>query len=133
MVNTDSKSWPIILMRVTLAVSALALVLGGLVAVGNLARDTLGPADRYRVDFMSIECSSPKGKTRENFLGEVQYNGRFSDDLSVLDPSLPDKLRVAFARHQSVDEVVKITVRPPKRIIVELKFRPESVVPTKPE
>ena len=133
MVNPESKSWPMILMRVTLAVTALCLVLGGLAAVGNLARDSLGPANRYRVDFMSIECSYPAGMTRENFLGEVQYNGRFADDLSVLDPALSDKLRVAFARHKSVDEVVKITVRPPKRIIVELKFRPDAVPPAKPE
>ena len=132
MVNIGTKRWPVVLMKVTLAVAAPCLEIAGLSAGGNLARDTLGPANRYRVDFMAIECPAPQGSTRENFLGEVQYNGRFADDLSILDPALPDKLRVAFARHKAVDEVVKITVLPPKRISVELKFRP-GMEPAKPE
>ena len=132
MVTPEPNRWPMVLMRVTLAVAALSVVIGGLTAVGNLARDTLGPAGRYRVDFMAVECPAPPGMTREDFLGEVQYNGRFADDLSMLDPGLPDKLRAAFARHRAVDEVLRITVRPPKKIVVELKFRPGGV-PAKPE
>ena len=125
MVNEVPNRWPRVLMRVTLALAAVCLVVGGLVAVGNLARDSLGPADRYKVDFAAIDCPAPPGMTREDFLAEVQYNGAFGDDLSVLDPALPDKLRAAFAKHRAVAAVNKVTIRPPKHITVDLTFRPK--------
>lgn len=123
MVNEESARWPNILMRVTIACAVVALIIGGLVAVGNLARESLGPTDRYRVDFKAISVTPPPGYNQQNFLEEVQYNGQFSDDLSILDPGLADKLRQAFARHREVETVRSITILPPKRIIVELTFR----------
>lgn len=118
-----SERWPTLLMRVTFALAIVCLVIGGLVAVGNLARDSLGPTDRYRVDFMAIECNTPPNMSREDFLGEVQYTGRFPDDISILNPTLADQLRTAFLRHRLVADVKKITLLPPKKIIVELTFR----------
>jgi hypothetical protein len=44
--------------------------------------------------------------------------------VNVLDPTLPDKLRAAFAKHKRVARVGKIELLPPKRIRVELTFRP---------
>jgi hypothetical protein len=100
------------------------VVVGGVVAVGNAARDSLGPHDRYLLRFTDIECPAPPGQDRAEFLGEVQYNGAFPDRVNVLDPTLPDRLRAAFARHKKVERVGRITVLPPKRVQVELAFRP---------
>ena len=124
MTGTPNR-WPRVLMRVTLALAAVCVVVGGLAAVGNLARDSLGPADRYKVDFAAIDCPAPPGQSREDFLGEVQYTGAFGDGLSMLDPALPDKLRAAFAKHPAVADVKRIAVRPPKQITVELTFHPK--------
>ncbi|HKB04033.1 MAG TPA: hypothetical protein VKD90_17555 [Gemmataceae bacterium] len=118
------RRWPRRLAQIVLGLGAAALVVGGLVAVGNAARDSLGPHDRYLLAFNEIECPSPSGKDRAEFLGEVQYNGAFPDRVYVLDPALPDRLRAAFARHPKVDRVGRITVIPPKRVQVELTFKP---------
>ncbi len=60
---------------------------------------------------------------RATFLSEVQYNGQFDDQMNVLDPTLPDRLRSAFERHRRVQKVLRVQVLPPKRVVVELKFR----------
>ena len=99
------------------------LVVAGVLAVGNLARDSLGPQDRYSLPFSAIECPTPPGMEKSLFLGEVQYIGKLPDVLNVLDPSLPERLREAFARHPRVERVVRVQVLPPKRIVVELGFR----------
>jgi hypothetical protein len=118
------RRWPRRLAQIVLGLGAAAVVVGGLVAVGNAARDSLGPHDRYLLAFTEIECPAPPGRDRAEFLGEVQYNGAFPDRVNVLDPSLPDRLRAAFARHPKVERVGRITVIPPKRVQVELTFRP---------
>ena len=118
------RRWPRRLAQVVLGLGAAALVVGGVIAVGNVARDRLGPSDRYLLPFTEIECPAPPGQDRAEFLGEVQYIGPFPDRVNVLDPTLPDRLRAAFARHRKVERVGKITVLPPRRVLVELTFRP---------
>ena len=54
----------------------------------------------------------------------MQYNGKFPDRVSVLDPTLPDRLREAFREHPRVAKVGKITVLSPNRVQVELTFKP---------
>jgi hypothetical protein len=119
-----ARRWPHRLTQVILGLAAAALAVGGVVAVGNIARDALGPHDRYLLPFDGIECPTPPGQDRAVFLGEVQYTGRFADRVNVLDPTLPDQLRAAFARHPRVESVGRITVVPPRRVTVELAFRP---------
>jgi hypothetical protein len=116
--------WPRRLAHVALGLGAAAVVVGGVIAVGNAARDTLGPQDRYLVPFAEIDCPAPPGQDRAAFLGEVQYNGSFPDQVNVLDPALPDRLRKAFGEHRRVSEVGRVAVIPPKRVRVELTFRP---------
>jgi hypothetical protein len=118
------RRWPRRLAQIVLGLGAAALVVGGLVAVGNAARDSLGPRDRYLLPFAEIECPAPPGQDHAEFLGEVQYIGAFPDRVNVLDPSLSDRLRTAFARHKRVERVGRITIVPPKRVQVELAFRP---------
>jgi hypothetical protein len=109
---------------VVLGLAAAGLVVGGVVAVGNVARDSLGPSDRYLLAFSEIECPAPPGQDRAGFLDDVQYNGAFPDQVYVLDPNLPDRLKEAFGRHRRVEKVGKITIGPGKRVRVELTFRP---------
>jgi hypothetical protein len=111
-------------MQVVLGLGTAALIVGGVIAVGNIARDRLGPSDRYLLPFAEIACPAPPGQGRAEFLAEVQYNGTFPDRVNILDPTLPERLRLAFARHRRVDRVGRIAVIPPKRIEVELTFRP---------
>jgi hypothetical protein len=118
------RRWPRRLAQIVLGLAAAAVVVGGLIAVGNAARDALGPQDRYLLPFVEIECPAPPGQDRAEFLGEVQYIGSFPDRVNVLDPALPDRLRAAFARHRKVERVGRITVVPPRRVQVELTFRP---------
>ena len=119
-----SRRWPRRLAQVVLGLAAVALAVGGVVAVGNVARDALGPNDRYLLPFAEIDCPAPPGQDRAEFLGEVQYIGSFPDRVNVLDPSLPERLRKAFAGHRRVTNVGHVTVTPPKRVQVELTFRP---------
>ena len=120
----SARRWPRRLTHVVFGLAVAALVVGGVVAVGNVARDALGPHDRYLLPFSEIECPSPPGQDRAEFLGEVQYNGAFPDELYVLDPTLSDRLKAAFAAHKRVEKVGKITIGPGKRVQVELTFRP---------
>ena len=118
------RRWPRRLAQVVLGLAAVALAVGGVVAVGNVARDALGPTDRYLLPFHEIDCPVPPGKDRAEFLGEVQYNGKFPDRINVLDPGLPDQLREAFRQHPRVARVNAVRVLAPKRVEVELTFRP---------
>jgi hypothetical protein len=118
------RRWPRWLVQVLAALLVSGLAIAGIIAVGNAARDSLGPHDRYLVPFNQIECATPPGIDRSVFLGEVQYNGQFPDSINVLDPTLPDRLRSAFERHRRVQRVVKVSVTPPKRVHVELVLRP---------
>ena len=119
-----SRRWPRRLVQVVLGLAAVALAVGGVVAVGNVARDALGPSDRYLLPFAQIDCPVPAGKGRAEFLGEVQYNGKFPDRVNVLDPGLPDRLREAFRQHPRVARVDAVRVLAPRRVQVELTFRP---------
>jgi hypothetical protein len=112
--------------QVVFGLAAVGLAVAGVVAVGNIASHSLGPHERYLLAFSDIECPSPPGQDRVEFLGEVQYIGLFPDKVNVLDPTLPDRLRAAFAAHKRVARVDKVVLLPPKRIQIELTFRPAS-------
>ena len=117
------RRWPRRLAQVVLGLGAVALAVGGVVAVGNISRTSLGPQDRYQLRFADIDCPAPPGQDRAEFLEEVRYLGKLPDPINVLDPALAGRLREAFAAHRRVDKVEKVTVLPPKRVRVELTFR----------
>lgn len=117
------RRWPRWLAQVVLGLGVSALAVGGLIAVGNAARESLGPRDRYLLPFKAIECPAPPGTDKGAFLDEVQYLGQLPDEMNILDPTLPDRLRDAFGRHPRVKGVGKITVLPAKRVLVELTFQ----------
>jgi hypothetical protein len=100
--------------------SGLVVALGWL---GGLARDSLGPRDRYRVSFAQIECDTPPGLDRARFLSEVRYASNASESFQLLDPALSRKLSSAFAAHPWVETVESVEVEPPARVTVRLRFR----------
>jgi hypothetical protein len=118
------RRWPRRSIQFGLGMCVAALVIAGVIAVGNAARDSIGRPDRYQFAFSDIECPAPPGMDHRKFLDEVQYNGQFDDQVSVLDPTLPDRVRAAFERHPRVEKVGKVQVLPPKRVVVELTFKP---------
>lgn len=122
--DAGPRRWPRRLAQIVLGLTAVALAIAGVVAVGNIARDALGPNDRYLLPFAEIDCPAPPGQDRTEFLYEVQYIGRFPERVNVLDPTLPDQLRSAFAAHKRVAKVSAVRVQPPRRIEVDLTFRP---------
>lgn len=124
MVKKPARSrWPNWVIQIVLGLSVSGLVIAGVVAVGNVAREALGPQDRYLLPFNEIECPTPKGQQPTDFLGEVQYIGTFPDQINVLDATLAVKLREAFERHPKVERVEKVTISPPKKVRIELVLR----------
>ena len=119
-----SPRWPRRLAQVLAGLAVAALVVAGVVAVGNAARNALGPRDRYLLPFAEIEAPAPPEMGRTEFLDEVRYLGPYPEKLNILDPGLPDLLREAFAGHRRVKSVEKVSILPPKRVRVELTFRP---------
>jgi hypothetical protein len=111
------------LWQVLVPLAGVALVLGGIIAVGQWTRDWLGQQPRTQVAFESLDCPAPPGQSREDFLGEVQYLGGLPSQLSLRDESLPARLSEAFARHPWVEAVDGVSIVPPGRVEVRLRFR----------
>jgi hypothetical protein len=123
-VTTRPRRWPGRLTQIVAGLAVTALVVAGVVAVGNAARNALGPHDRYLLPFADVEAPAPPGMDRAEFLDEVRYLGPYPEKLNVLDPGLPELVREAFSRHRRVARVDKVQILPPKRVRVELTFRP---------
>lgn len=102
------------------AACGVVLVIGWL---GDLARQHLGPRDRYRVQFSEIECEPPPGMDRATFLSEVRYVSNFPPSFQLLDPELELRLSSAFAAHPWVESVEGADVSPPGRARLRLRFR----------
>ena len=117
-----------VLQIVVPAAAAVALLLV-LIALGRAARDRLRSEDRYFLALGEVDCPTPPGLERSEFLGEVQYLSHLPDRLPTLDDDLPIRLTAAFALHPWV-ETVDETVVAPGRVRVRLTFRtPTLVVP----
>ena len=121
--DAGPRRWPRRLAQVVLGLAVVGIAVAGVVAVGHVARDAIRPNDRYLLPFADIDCPAPPGQTKAEFLGEVQYTGKFPDRINVLDPTLPDRLRAAFAAHPRVAKVGAIRVLSPRQVRVELVFR----------
>ena len=116
------RRWPRRLAQVVAGLAVAALVVAGVIAVGNAARDALGPRDRYLLPFNEIEAPALPEWTRP-VLDEVRYLGPYPK-LNVLGPGLVDMVRRGLLSTAAVKSVEKVSVLPPKRVRVELTFRP---------
>ena len=110
-------------LRVLLTAGAASLVVGGILVLGQYLRSDLRNRERYLISINEIDCDSPAGLGRAEFLAEVHYYGQMSERFSTLDPELPEKLVASFAKHPRVKHVDKVTVSPPRRVRVELVFQ----------
>jgi hypothetical protein len=100
-----------------------ALALGGVLRLGRAAHEGLRGADRYRLSFADIDCPTPPGLGRADFLTEVQYLAGWPDRFAGLDADLPARLRDAFAAHPWVAGVERVTLTHGRRLRVGLRFR----------
>jgi hypothetical protein len=108
------------------ALAVVVLVVGffgGLIVLGELARDSLARQERYRVPFAAIECQPPPGMTTADFLDEVQYYARFPDKFVVLDKDLSARLKDGFSKHPWVEKVLAVEMSPPRYVQVRLQYR----------
>lgn len=111
-----------------LTLAAAAAVLAGLGWVGDEARRRLGPRPRYEVRFADILCDAPPGTDRPTFLAEVRYVRNLPETFPALDPEAEARLAAAFAAHPWVDGVDGITLEPPAKVVVKLRFRTPVLV-----
>lgn len=102
---------------------AIAVAVGGLARLGELARSRLGPRDRYAVRFADLICDAPPGYDRAAFLAEVRSLSGWPDTVQALDPELTAGLTAAFTTHPWVETVDGVSVRPDGRISIGLRFR----------
>jgi hypothetical protein len=102
---------------------AIALLLAGLVTVGNVTRARLQDLDRYSLAFSEIQCDFPPGQTRADFLSEVQYLAGMPGRVRLLDESLPARLAEAFAAHPWVQRVEQVQILSTHDVRASLVFR----------
>ncbi|MBM3996824.1 MAG: hypothetical protein FJ303_22120 [Planctomycetes bacterium] len=110
-------------MQSLLLLSVVGLFLAGVIWAGRWGLDQLRGNPRYDITFGEIECETPVGMTKQDFLEEVQFVAHLPEKLNVLDEGLTKKLRDGFAKHRWVAQVDAVDVTPPKHVAVKLRFR----------
>ena len=118
------RRWLIQLGALTVAV---ALLLVGLVTVGDVTRARLQDLDRYSLAFSEIQCEAPPGQARADFLCEVQYLAGMPGRLRLLEEGVAARLAEAFAAHPWVRRVEQVQILPTHEVRVLLQFRSPSL------
>lgn len=75
------------------------------------------------ISWEGVQLSSTPPMSRGDFLREVRAVGQLSDTLPVEEDGLLERLRSAFARHEWVEEVKRVSVAGPDSLLIELTFR----------
>jgi hypothetical protein len=118
--------------KLVVLIMIVALVLGGVILVHNLALDDLRSQQRYTMRFSDIDCTPLYGQNRVAFLDEVRYYASAPNDLSILDKDLAECLARYFGRHPWVEKVEAVEIIPPRTVRVKLIYRtPVLIVPWK--
>jgi hypothetical protein len=110
------------LARLLLPLFGVAIVLAGLIKIGRWTRSNLQTVDRYQLPFNAIDCETPPGQDRQEFLAEVQFLAKLPDRLPILEQGLHERLADAFARHPWVERVDGVRLES-QRVEVLLRFR----------
>jgi hypothetical protein len=108
---------------VLLLLFGLGLLLLAVVAVGHFTRGQIRDWDRYAIGFTEIDCTTPPGQDRAEFLAEVQNAAGLPDRLQLLDNKLAARLADAFAGHPCVEKVEQVVILPSRQVQVYLSFR----------
>jgi hypothetical protein len=101
----------------------LSSFLLGVVWINQWTRQRIAKLERYTIAFSDIDCPPPPDRSRAEFLAQVQYLGAFSDQLHLLDETLPSRLQEAFEGHPSVEKVLEVKIVPPRQVQVRLIYR----------
>ncbi len=128
--STTLARTPAVTRRLLAVAFAIALA-GGFVwaiaRIGDEARRSIGPRDRYAVRFADLICDAPPGLDRSGFLAEVRYVSSAPETLQSLEPELAVKLAKAFTAHPWVEHFDGVSVSPAGEISVLLRFRVPSL------
>jgi hypothetical protein len=104
-------------------VAVLAVFLGGLIILGQVALEHIRQRERYTVAFADIECEPPPGMTRAAFLDEVQYLSNLPGKLNLLEEDLGRRLAIGFSRHPWVEKVEEVELLPTREVKLHLVIR----------
>jgi cell division septal protein FtsQ len=75
------------------------------------------------ISWEGVQLSSSPPMSRGDFLREVRAVGQLGETLAVEEEGLLERLRLAFSRHEWVEEVKRVSVVRPDSLLVELTFR----------
>jgi hypothetical protein len=105
------------------ALGIAVLLILGLWAIHAATSARVRDQDKYQIALADIDCPSPPGQSRDDFLSEIQYLADLPPRLSVLDSGLAGKLAEAFAAHPWVEKVNRVEIVPKGQVNVSLVFR----------
>ncbi len=123
----SARRW---LVQLLLPLALGAGLLGGVLWLGQYFTARLRDAGEHTIAFTDIECDSPPGMTRVEFLGEAQYLANLPDRLNALAPETRQQMFDALALHPWVARVRLLEFPSPGVVRADLEFRrPALLVP----
>ncbi len=131
MTGCPSSTWagmPRWSLKILGLVSAIGILLIGLISLNQLTRNQVRYRERYTVSFADIDCAPPSGVSRADFLEEAQYLGGLPSELSLLETGIASRLAAAFARHPWVEKVEQVEIDQPRHVRVRLAYRTPVLV-----
>lgn len=118
------------LVEVLLPLAVGAGLLGGVVGLGRYLTSRMEATGEPTIAFADIECESPPGMTRTEFLGEAQYLAGLPDRLGAMAPATRQQIFDALALHPWVARVRRVEFPTPGEARADLEFRrPALAVP----
>ena len=123
----SARRW---LVQLLLPLALGAGLLGGVSWLGRYLTTNLREAGEHTVAFTDIECDSPPGMARVEFLAEAQYLANLPDRLDALAPETRRRMFDALALHPWVARVRRLEFPAPGAVRADLEFRrPALAVP----
>jgi hypothetical protein len=110
-------------LKLALVLGMVALMIWGLISVGEWSREKITDDPRHFVRFLDIEVDPPTGLDRRSFLEEVRFSGQMPNRFNLLEPKLHDVLKVAFAKHPRVQSVEEVLIGSDRSVKVVLKTK----------
>ncbi len=110
--------------RILVGVALAAALLAAIIALGRWGREQLRDDPRYAVTLDDIDFPSPPGMSHAVFLSEIRYLHHKDERFSTIDPALGAQMTAVFGPHPWVEAVDGTTVIGPKKVHVDLRFRP---------
>ncbi|MFO0964724.1 MAG: hypothetical protein U0793_03930 [Gemmataceae bacterium] len=110
------------LIQIGLALTAVAGLVALLFWLHPALLERLRGQDRFRLPLRDVQCPTPPGLTRGEFLDQTQYYASLPESLELLEDGLEEKLKEAFAKHPWVERVDAVRVLP-RTVEVGLTFR----------